>query len=163
MDKGNYQYSYQVASNYDKVQQALDELEDSPELYLFRKRDKPRNTETMDVSKIYLIEAIASKLSKASGVSIYPVDIAFIIWLRDYEYVSRGFTVKSLGFLTIHTSYKFFARNKKNKLITEVRTRTIGVRNGSAFYLSPEGEALAKRAINVLKNGTVKGFSKHGR
>lgn len=157
------QYSYNAAVDYDGVAKALAKIEDSPDLYLFRKRDTPRNTEKMDVSKMYLIEAIASKMSKTMGKLVNPVDIMFLIWLRDYEYVSRGYTVKSMGFLTIYTSYRFFMRNKKNGFINEVRTRTVGVRNGSSFYISPAGEELAKRAINVLKNGTVKGFSKHGR
>lgn len=152
------QYQYHAAPDYERVKEALLDMETDPEVFHYRERKTHVNINSMAISNMYLIEAMACKLTKEFNVQIHSVDLMFLIWLRDYEYVSRGFIVKSLGFLTIYTSYKFIQRNKKNKYITEVRARTIGVRNGSAYYLSAKGADLAERIYQVLKSGKIINF-----
>lgn len=149
------QYQYHIAANYKRVKEALLEMKDNPEVFHYRAKKKPVNVDAMSIKDMYLIEAFACKLTKELKTQIHSVDLMFLIWMMDYEYVSRGFMVKSLGFLTIYTSYKFLQRNKKNKYITEVRARTIGIRNGSAYYLSAKGADLAKRIYEVLKTGKI--------
>lgn len=149
------QYQYNIAPNYERVKEALLEMETDPEVFHHRQRKEPINVDTMLIKQMHLIEAMACKLTKEFKTQIHSVDLMFLIWLRDYEYVSRGFIVKSLGFLTIYTSYTFLQRNKKNNYITEVRARTIGVRNGSAYYLSSKGADLAERMYQVLKTGKI--------
>lgn len=149
------QYQYNVAPNYERVKAALLEMETNPEVFHYRAKKKPVNVHAMSIKDMHLIEAMASKMTKELKASIHSVDLMFLIWLRDYEYVSRGFIVKSLGFLTIYTSYVFLQRNKKNNYITEVRARTVGVRNGSAYYLSAKGADLAERIYQVLKSGKI--------
>jgi len=152
------QYQYKPAPDYERVKEALLDAEVNAEEHHHRKRKNPVNVDKMSIKDIYLIEAFASKMTKEMKIKVHSVDLMFLLWARDFEYFSRGFVVKSLMFLTIFTSFVFFQRNKKNKFVTEVRTRSIGMRNGSSYYLSHKGQELAERMYQVFKTGKITSF-----
>lgn len=149
-------YKVQHPKEFDRIIEAIDEVEHTDEVYLFKKKDVPLNQGSLSLANLHLIEGMAAKITKVLDKPVHSVDLVFLIWLRDYEYVSRGYAVQQMEFLTIAGSYRFFQRNLAHSFLKEVRTRTVGLRNGSSFYLSKKGYDLAAKVATVLENNDLK-------
>lgn len=149
-------YKVQHPKKFDEIIEAIDVVEQTDEVFLFKKKDVPLNVGSLSLSSLHLIEGMAARITKVLDKPIHSVDLVYLIWLRDYEYVSRGYSVQQMEFLTIAGSYRFFQRNLAHGLLKQVRTRTIGLRNGSSFYLSKKGFDLANKVANIFETNDLK-------
>lgn len=147
------------AADYDRVKAYITKLEADGATHMHKFRAEPRTKDTMMINNIYLVESFASRLASILEIEICQQDLMFLLWIRDYEYVSRSYITKTLGFPSHHASYKFLKRLANNGFVNVVRTRHIGIHNGSAFHITAKGEELAIRIYNALKNGNSSAFS----
>lgn len=145
-------------ADYDLVKDYIAKLEADGANHMYKLKENPKTKDKMWINHIYMVESFASKLASLLDIDIYTQDLMFLLWLRDYEYVSRTYIVKTLGFPSHYASYKFLQRLVKNGFVKVVRTRHVGVHNGSAFYITKKGEDLALRTYNALKDGRSESF-----
>ena len=140
-------------ANYSNVKKYIRELEEDGATHMYKFKKEPKNTASMEIYNVYMLENFSSRIAAMKKVDLYTQDLMMLIWLRDYEYVSRSYITKTLGFPSHYSSYKFMKRNVDNGYVKVIRTRHVGVHNGSAFYLTKKGENLAKQVYDALRVG----------
>lgn len=144
--------------HYDDVLDAIKWYGEYEDTGRYRRVSEKVYTEKMDVSNLYMLEALASKISRSVSNNVYTADLAFLIWAREYEYFSRSHVVTKLAFLSTKRQYEFFKRQFKNGFVERIGKNQIGVKFSTVFYLTSFGKDVADKVYEVLKNGDTRYF-----
>jgi len=148
-------YKPTKAPEHKDVLDAISYYRDNEDVSIFRKRKEKRYTEKIDISNLYMIEAMASKVTRVAGIPVFSADIGFLLWAVDYEYFSRDHVIIYLKFLSKRRQYEFFKRQVANGFVKMVRIEGIGSKSTATFYLTDLGYSVADKVYEVMLSGNA--------